>query len=236
MTDADDPAPSARVLHEWSTRGAREYGSGALAHHFTLWLMQLGASPDLLRAGLDVVEDELRHAEMCHALVASRTGSTPLPAVVREGLELPRRADVPLERDVLRACLRAFCIDETTAVRMFKAMRRGARVPAVRAVIDEFLADEMQHREFGWVTLEWLLRGEHGPRLRPHVLPELAAWISARRAHYGDPGDIARAPALRPEERAWGLLERAAYVDVFAETLARDVGPRLARLGLELPT
>ena len=236
MTGMNAPAPSARVLHEWSTRGAREYGSGAVAHHFTLWLMQLGASPDLLRAGLDVVEDELRHAEMCHALVASCAGSAPLPAVVREGLELPRRADMPLERDVLRACLRAFCIDETTAVTMFQAMRRGASVPAVREVIDEFLADEVQHREFGWVTLEWLLRGELGPQLRPHVLPEFAEWISVRRAYYGNPEQIALAPALRPEERAWGLLDRADYVDVFAETLARDVVPRLARLGLELPS
>lgn len=229
-----EPAASERVVQEWSTRGAREYGSGAVAHHFTLWLLQLGASPDLVRAGLDVVEDELRHAELCHALVAG-LGAAAVPTVVREALELPRRAELPLERDVLRVCLRAFCVDETTAVTMFQAMRRGAKVPAVRAVIDEFLADEVQHREFGWVTLEWLLRGELGPQLRPHVLPELCEHIAARRAAYGDRDAIARSPALRPEERAWGLIDRGEYVQVFADTLARDVGPRLARLGLELP-
>jgi hypothetical protein len=232
---ARDPAPTPRVLHEWTTRAAREYGSGAVAQHFTLWLMQLGVSPDLLRAGLDVVEDELRHAEMCHALVAGHWAG-PLPAIAREDLELQRRPEVPLERDVLRTCLRSFCLDETTAVTMFQAMRRGARVPAVREVIDEFLADEVQHREFGWVTLEWLLGGALGRELRPHVLPELAGLIAARRAYYDDPADIARTPAVLPEERAWGLLDRAEYVEVFTETLARDVGPRLARLDLALPS
>ena len=227
------PAPTARVLHEWSTRGAREYGSGALAHHFTLWLLQLGVSPDLLRAGLDVVEDELRHAEMCRALVAEH-GAAPLPAVAREGLELPRRADLPLERDVLRACLRSFCLDETTAVTMFQVMRRDTRVPQVREVIDHFLADEVQHREFGWVTLEWLLQGELGQTLRPFVMPELAELIAIRRNYYDNPVEIARAPAVHPGERAWGLLGRGEYVRVFTDTLARDVAPRLARLGFTL--
>lgn len=225
--------PTARVLHEWSTRGAREYGSGALAQHFTLWLLQLGVSPDLLRAGLDVVEDELRHAEMCRALVAEH-GGAPLPAVAREGLELPRRADQPLERDVLRACLRSFCLDETTAVTMFQAMRRDTRVPQVREVIDHFLADEVQHREFGWVTLEWLLQGELGRTLRPFVLPEILELIALRRNYYDNPAEIARAPAVSADERAWGMLGRGEYVRIFNDTLAREVVPRLARLGFTL--
>lgn len=220
-----------RARAEWADRAGREYGSGAVAHHFTLWLIQLGASPDLIRAGLDVVEDELRHAEMCHALLA---GAAAPPTIPREALELSRRPDVPLEHDVLRACLGSFCLNETIAVTMFQAMRLRCTVPRARETIEEFLADEVAHREFGWVTLEWLLRGPSGPALRPLVVPELREMIAARAAYYGDPQQIATAPPLTPEDRAWGLLGRDEYSGVFARTIERDVRPRLARLDLTL--
>lgn len=229
-----EAAPPRRVRDEWNERAGREYGSGAVAHHFTLWLIQLGASPDLIRAGLDVVEDELRHAELCRSLVAGEADAVPLPVLPREGLELPRRAGVPLEHDVLRACLSAFCINETMAVTMFQQMRRRCTVAPALATIEEFLADEVRHREFGWVTLEWLLRGPSGEAVRPLVLPELCALIESRTAYFGDPAAIAGSPAPTPEERAWGLLGREEYVEIFARTLARDIGPRMLRLGLTL--
>jgi hypothetical protein len=222
-----------RALAEWNERAAREYGSGAVAHHFTLWLIQLGASPDLTRAGLDVVEDELRHAELCRALVAG-AGGVPLPSLPREGLELPRRPDVALERDLLRACLGAFCLNETMAVTMFQQMRRICTVSQVHAMIDEFLADEVRHREFGWVTLEWLLTGPTGDALRPHVLAELRELIASRGAYFGDAAAIAAEPPPTPDDRAWGILGRGEYPEIFARTLARDVEPRLVRLGLSL--
>ena len=227
------PLMPSRARDEWNERAAREYGSGAVAHHFTLWLIQLGASPDLIRAGLDVVEDELRHAEMCRALVTS-AGQMPLPVLPQEGLELTRREDTPLEHDLLRYCISAFCINETTAVRMFQRMRALATVPAASATIEVFLADEIRHREFGWVTLEWLLRGPAGAALRPLVLPELHRVISARTAHFADADEISRSSPPGPDERAWGILGRDEYSAIFAHTLVRDVEPRLARLGFSL--
>jgi len=227
------PPLTPRARAEWNERGGREYGSGAIAHHFTHWLLQLGASPDLIRAGLDVVEDELRHAEMCHALVR-QGGDAPLPELPRVGLELPRDPELPLEREVLRACLAAFCVNETTAVTLFQAMRVGATAPLARDTIEEFLVDEVRHREFGWVTLEWLLRGPHGAELRPHVLPEVHALIAARNSYYDDPAEIAASPPLSPADRAWGLIARDEYPAMFARTIERDIRPRLARLGLEL--
>lgn len=233
LESAGDPAPTPRVLLEWSTRSGLEYASGAAAHHFTLWLMQLGASPDLLRAGLDVVEDELRHAESCRALLTG-FDAPPLPVLNQETLQLSRRGDASLVRNLLRACVQAFCLDETTAVRMFQAMRRGAKVPAARDLIEEFLADEVRHREFGWVTLEWLVRGPHADEVRPHVEADFAELVAGRRAYFGDAAAIAAAARLLPEERAWGLLDRGEYVDVFATTVERDIGPRLEKLGLTL--
>ena len=55
------PATDA-VRSEWLRRVEAEYRSAAITQHLTLWLIQIGASPDLLRAGLRIAGDELTHA------------------------------------------------------------------------------------------------------------------------------------------------------------------------------
>ena len=42
---------SDRVRGEWRARIAAEYGSAAITQHLVLWLIQIGASPDLIDAG-----------------------------------------------------------------------------------------------------------------------------------------------------------------------------------------
>lgn len=51
---------------------------------------------------------------------------------------------------------RVFCLGETVAVRLFKRLREGATVPVARAALDRVLTDEVRHRDFGWLLLEWL--------------------------------------------------------------------------------
>ena len=49
------PAASDRVRAEWRNRIAAEYGSAAITQHFVLWLIQIGARPDLIHDGLRIV-------------------------------------------------------------------------------------------------------------------------------------------------------------------------------------
>src|SRR5579883_1834465 len=58
------PPASNVVRSEWLRRVEAEYRSAALTQHLTLWLIQVGASPDLVRAGLRIVRDEMTHAAM----------------------------------------------------------------------------------------------------------------------------------------------------------------------------
>ena len=72
-----------RAKWEWLRRVEAEYRSAAITQHLTLWLIQIGASPDLIHAGLRIVKDELAHAELSHrAFVAG--GGTGAPELVRE--------------------------------------------------------------------------------------------------------------------------------------------------------
>ena len=77
------------VRGEWLRRVQAEYTSAAITQNFTLWLMQIAASPDLIRDGLRIASDEMMHARMSHkAYVAA--GGDRAPELAREQLGLRR--------------------------------------------------------------------------------------------------------------------------------------------------
>jgi 1,2-phenylacetyl-CoA epoxidase catalytic subunit len=215
-----------RVRDEWRARIAAEYTSAAVTHHFVLWMIQAGAPPDLLDAGLAVVGDELVHARLCHQVYAEAGGDAP-PAIAREGLGLHRRRE-RLEHDVADVALGAFCLGETVAVPLFRHLRRGCTEPVARAALDRVLRDEARHRDFGWDTLDWLLATDDGARARARAaLPALLAELErsygrGNDAVAGDDGTMADA------DRAWGLAPPREYADVLARAIERDIRPRFA--------
>lgn len=58
---------SEEVRAEWLRRVHAEYTSAALTQHLGLWLIQIGASPDLIKASLRIVTDEIEHARLSQA-------------------------------------------------------------------------------------------------------------------------------------------------------------------------
>lgn len=223
-------SPSPRVRAEWLRRVEAEYRSAALTQHLVLWLIQIAASPDLVADGLRIVSDELAHSELSfEAHVAA--GGSGAPRIPRETLALPRAAGAPLELDVLRACVRNFCLGETVAVPLFKAMRAGCSAEAARPVLDRILRDEVRHRDFGWDLLGWLLDQPGAISLRRSLERELPAMLRDLRASYTPPA-AKREQALPDGDRAWGLLPAAEYGRIVERSIERDIAPRLARLGI----
>ena len=143
-----------RVREEWRARIAAEYTSAAITQQLVLWLIQAGAPPDLIDAGLAIVADELVHSRMSHEVYAAAGGTAP-PAIDRTQLGLPRSPD-PLERDILRTAVRVFCLGETVAVPLFSHLRAGCTEPLAKDALDRILRDEDRHRDFGWDLLDWL--------------------------------------------------------------------------------
>ena len=230
------PQPSRRVRDEWSRRVEVEYRSAALTGHLALWLIQAGVSPDLIRLALQIVDDELAHAELAHAVAVAAGGA---PRTVDRGrLALARSEAEPLEHDVVRTCVGTFCLGETVAVPLFRALREPCTVAVARRALDRVLRDEVHHRDFGWSLLGWLLQTGDGAAHRALVERELPAQLAAVRAVYA-PGDAdsaaGDAPADRctPAERAWGLMPRRLYRDILTATFERDYVPRFAKLGID---
>src|ERR1700692_2665707 len=103
---------SERVRGEWLRRVEAEYRSAAVTQHLTLWLIQIGASPDLLRAGLRIAGGDMTPASMSHRVYRAAGGEGG-PQLVRESLELRRTPGAPLEEDVVRVGMEVFCLGET---------------------------------------------------------------------------------------------------------------------------
>lgn len=227
----DHPKASERVLAEWLRRVEAEYRSAAITQHLTLWLIQIGASPDLISDGLRIVEDELAHAELSHA-VFTDGGGTQAPHIVRESLALTRCPGDPLEIDVLRAGVDVFCLGETVAVPLFKELRDKCTVPSARKTLDRVLKDEVRHRDFGWTLLGWLLDSPREAEYRRVVELELPRMFGRMRRLYAPQG-AGSDREMSDDERAWGLMPSARYGEILERALERDYAPRFKEVGLD---
>lgn len=215
------------VQGEWQRRVTAEYGSAAITHSLLGWLLRLGASPTLLHEGTRIIDDELVHAEMAFAVLHEAGGAA---APLSEALGLPLEPGLSLLGNVCVHGTRVFCLGETVAVRLFKRLREGATVPVARAALDRVLLDEVRHRDFGWLLLEWLAQRPEWPELCALIQTRLPKWLAELQRSYADGTDHEFDDSLR----AWGLMPHADYRAALTETLERDYVPRFAEYGIKL--
>jgi hypothetical protein len=217
------------VLYEWAGRIEAEYRSAAITQEVVLWLIQIGASPDLIRAGNRIVDDELVHAELSRKVWAAAGGETPR-VLDRSTLGLTRE-HAALELDVVASIVSVFCLGETVAVRLFSHLRRRATVPVARRALDRILIDEVRHRDFGWIALEWLLEAFGGSELRAVIDRSMPGWIADLEKNYGDDleGGI---QSVTEDERSWGIAPWREYAAILHRAHASEFQRRFARLGI----
>lgn len=217
------------VRGEWARRVVAEYRSAAHTSELASWLIEVGASPDLVRDALRIVSDELTHAELSAEVLDAAGGSVSGP-VVRETLRLVRTE--PIELAIVRVDVELFCLGETVAVPLFRRMLAGATVPVARAALRRIVADEARHRRFGWDLLEWCRSGSCAPAVEHVVRNELPAMLARVGRAYGQ----GRGDDIPPEWRGWGLIAPAEYALDLKKTeagwwrrrLAADAGAGLA--------
>ncbi|MEM6993855.1 MAG: ferritin-like domain-containing protein [Myxococcota bacterium] len=229
MSASDQVAP--RVGAEWLRRVEAEYTSAAITAEFVQWLIRLGASPDLIRDGLRIVDDELEHASLSHA-VATEAGSEERPELIQERLGLQRNPDRPLLIDAAVQGVDIFCLGETVAVPLFVAMRETCTVPVARVALDRIVRDEVRHRDFGWTFLQWLI-DTHGESMRSIVEGELAGLFRGVRVSYGQSDYERRREEPIDADADWGLMHSARYHEILLRTYDRDYVPRFARVGID---
>ena len=220
------------MREEWRARIAAEYTSAAITQTVVLWLIQAGAPPDLIDAGLVIVGDELVHSRMSHEVYVAAGGTAP-PAIDREQLGLVR-SPAPLEHDLLRAAVRVFCLGETVAVPLFSHLREHCTQPVARAALDRILRDEVRHRDFGWDLLDWLCSSPLGDQVPALVTAQLPAMLTELEASYGtgNPTVATDDGEMTSTDRSWGLAPPREYASILASTIEKDYRPRFAARGI----
>jgi hypothetical protein len=223
-------AASERVQEEWRRRVEGEYRSAAFTQHLTLWLTQIAASPDLIREGLRIAEDELAHSELSYDVYGA-AGGREAPTIDLNRLSLPQRGEA-LDVNVVCVAVEMFCLGATVAVALFSHFRHIATQPVVRHAYDRIVRDKMRHRDFGWTLLDWLVDSDvHGHRRRAVEL-ELPAMFARLERTYGEVGPPVDAPPSE-QEIEWGLASAEDYAGILRRTVERDYMPRFARHGVD---
>lgn len=219
------------VQREWSRRVQAEYRSAAITHHLTLWLLQLVSPFELIRAGLAIVDDELVHSELSHAVLVAAGGGGIAPMAPHSiGLEHPRSDR--LLKAVVQTSVETFCLGETVAVRLFSRIRAPATEPNARKALDRILKDEVRHKDFGWSLLEWLLSTPHAPAVRALVSEALPGMFARLRSNYAY-SELHRASTSSDALRAWGLMPTPDYAAVLHDTVTRDYVPLFNSQGID---
>jgi len=224
---------SEAAIAEWARRVEAEYRSAAIAHHLVLWLIQIGAPPSLIQAGLSVVSQEVYHAELSHNVFRAAGGGSvsPLPP---ESLSLPARVNESPEVAIGRWCVELFCLRETVGVRLLKALRKQSDVAVARKTLNRLYNDERGHRDFGWALLGYLLAQPYEVPVRKMLNTELPAMFTRLWRSFGPVEETDDATALLDDDRRWGLMEPQRYRELLVRTHERDYRPRFEALGLNI--
>jgi 1,2-phenylacetyl-CoA epoxidase catalytic subunit len=224
---------SDRVRVEWLHRVEAEYRSAAITQHLTLWLIQVGASPDLIRDGLRIVDDEMVHAEMSHGVYVA-AGGADAPSIDREQLALPRSSGRALELDLASWGVRIFCLGETVAVPLFAHLRSACTVEVARSALDRILKDEVRHRQFGWDLLDQLLDHPDAELITEQIERDLPRMFADLERSYGDAIDDDQvAQEVTDGDRSWGMAPAREYAEILHQTFETDFAPRFADRGID---
>jgi hypothetical protein len=197
-------------------------------------LLELGAPLELIREGQRIVDDELVHSELSHAVHRSAGGSEN-PKLPRETLSLPRREDLSLELNLVHVAVEMFCLGETVAVRLFSEMRTGCEHPEAKAALDRILKDEVRHRDFGWALLDWFWSLPFQREAAALVQRELPGMFGRLQRNYRYER-LDDETARSPEDAHWGLMPPGHYARALEETFRRDYQPRLKSYEIDAAT
>jgi hypothetical protein len=228
MVGSHEPSMNSEDLQliqgEWLRRVEAEYRSAAITHHLTLWLMQLVAPLELIRAGLAIVEDEIVHSELSYAVYAAAEGSA-VPHLPPQSIGLMQPPPSRLLEAVVSTSVETFCLGETVAVRLFSRLRADCTEPSARVALDRILRDEVRHRDFGWTLLDWLLSTPQKDQVHHQIESHLPGMFARLRKNYGS-GAVPTSAERSKEQAKWGLMPPTDYAEVVSETLQRDYVPR----------
>lgn len=236
-----DPAPlieAARLAPDvlanaavgWQRLLETEYESIVISSWMTSALARLGAPLDLVGAFGRIVEDEIRHVDLCAQLVDGLHGKPLVPHGAMPPFPTHATTERQAEVEVVSGLVGFFCVFEHLSALVFARAIDAAEEPLAKWALSEIYRDEGFHGAFGFEAAK-------------HYVPK---WTEAERTQLADrvAVDIRRfeerllagrvAPALSAKLEPLGLLGAEALLSVFYGGVERELIPRLQELGVPI--
>jgi hypothetical protein len=143
-----------RIGNAWLEAALGEHASVAAFARFVLHIMSLGAPPNLLRAAIRAMDDEVEHARLCFA-VAKRCIGTPAGPGPLDLSNVFATTDDP--QSILDAAILEGCIAETISARCAEEALRRLKDESMRAPMTRIAEDESRHADLSWDFVAWML-------------------------------------------------------------------------------
>jgi hypothetical protein len=205
-----------RVAAGWRRIAHRERHGALQAARVTAELTALGAPPSILTLAAHVVQEKVRHLEVCARVLEELGGESERPARAFELAVGQPRACLTTETGLARTLVFDFALGKPLAAASFAAARAIVREPLIAWAYTELLHDETRHATFGAKAAAWVVR-HWSVRQRESLWASCLAVTATETA-----------PLLRdPEAESLGLLPSEAD-----DTLPRWILPHLAPLGM----
>jgi hypothetical protein len=231
-----------RASDVWRRLSEDERSTVIAATQVTTDLARLGAPPEILGMAARVIEDEIRHVEVCSRVLDS-LGPWPSLAPPPETPRPSPRTGGSVEARAARTLIARFAVGEPLWAACFAAARAIAREPIIAWAYTELLRDEARHGNFGARAGAWVLRA-WSPARRQMLWRDCLAEIESFERRLGiisapkTATTTATAPA-RPRRdtaaEALGLISAEAAYGTVNVTLPRSVLPHLTGLGIVPP-
>jgi hypothetical protein len=221
-----DESTLALARATWRGRMVNEHSSAQVFAGLLPQLMRAGVDPAVLADVAAMIRDELRHGQLCAAVLAA-LGDEPV-APLPELAAMPEHADCGPVEAALRNVLSVSCLSETVAVALIQAERQEADLPGVADVLKSILADEVQHASLGWRLLDALRDRIDGP-MRQRLGDYLAVAFAHLEAH-----EVANLGGTLPcaDAARYGVCDGNEARATFYATVREVIVPQLEARGL----
>lgn len=198
----------------------------------------LGAAEplDVYAGAVDMIQEELRHAELC-AAVCEALGGTPRyphPARLADSAAF---LDTAYRDRALVTAVTMLAINETISVAYITDLAERCTQPAIATVLREIIADEATHDAYGWSYIRRAV-----PLASERLQRELPTLLKATIAPHDAMADrvLEQVPPERRALEAWpdpdeielGLFSQPRQALVYLRARDELLLPALARHGL----
>lgn len=233
-----DAAVLTKARTGWQGLLDSEFESVVIAGWMTSALARMAAPLDILGAFGRIVEDEVRHVDICAEVIWALGGTPTIPATPPP--PYPGWADDPAaEAEAVTGLMSFFCIGELLSDKLLRTAEEMSGEPIAQWALNEILRDEAFHGPWGFETARLYVPA--WDELRKAKLVERLL-EEAKRLERRLGGPLASPPkqdAVPSREQlalsTLGLPDPAILLGVFYEAIDGQLLPRMRDLGIELP-